>query len=150
MRLTGPARILRPNMFEHDQAGRDVLKLLASLLADLLTFQPTLGTGTILGGDIVDDSLARQACGQGFSATVARRCGRRYWFQCGPGSGRLDDLGGEEQQLGGIDGFAFFPKLLAEELFELMLEFGDEQILLAKCLRQFDDRRVGGGQVIGE
>lgn len=150
MRLTGPARILRPNMFKYDQAGRDVLKLLASLLADLLAFQPTPGTGTILGADIVEDSLARQACGQGFATTVAGRCGRRFWFPCGPGSGRLDDLGGEEEQLGRIDGFAFFPKLLAEELFELMLEFGDEQILLTKSLRQLDDRRVGGGQVIGE
>ena len=67
-----------------------------------------------------------------------------------PGCRRLDDFGGEEEQLGGVDGLALLAEPLAEELLELVLELGDEQALPAQGLGLLAELEVGGGQVVGE
>jgi hypothetical protein len=59
MGFTALAGIFRSDMLEDHEAGGNVLELLASLLADLATFETALGTGPILGSDVVDDPLSR-------------------------------------------------------------------------------------------
>lgn len=100
MGLAARARIFGSDVLEDDQAGGDVLELLAGVLADAPTLAPALGAGAILGGDVVDDLLARQArrqrfaapsrgfedvtfgSGAGASVVAASRAKRRSW----PGS----------------------------------------------------------------
>ena len=103
-------------------------------------------------GDVVDDSLAGQGRRQGL-ATVARRLrlGRRRAGRWGQGGHGLDrDLGHEEEQLSGIDRLALLAIPLAEEQFELVLEAGDEVVLLTQRLGQLADLAVGGVEVAGE
>ncbi len=65
----------------------------------------------------------RRRISSAFSDAV--RGGHRSW--------RLDGIGGEEKQLGGVGGLAI-PTNFWQELFELMLEIGDEQALLTQGL----------------
>ena len=77
--------------------------------------------------------------------------GGRRGARRGQGGHRLGrDLGHEEEQLGGIDRLALLAIPLAEEPFELVLEPGDEVILLAERLGQLADLAVGGVEVAGE
>jgi hypothetical protein len=64
--------------------------------------------------------------------------------------GLRQDLLGEEQELSGIDPLALPAVALAEELLELMLEFGVEMELLAERLQQLADELMGRLKVIGE
>ena len=56
----------------------------------------------------------------------------------------------EEQQLVGVDLLALPAVALPQELFELVLELGDEVALLPQGLRLFADLAVGGVEVVGE
>ncbi len=137
-------------MLEDHEAGGDVLELLASLLADLAAFEAALGAGPVFRGDVVDDPLARQARRQRLAAAVARGRRGRLRARGRTRCRRLGDFGGEEEQLGGVDGLALLAELLAEELLKLVLELGDELILLMNSPGQLADHRAGGGQVVGE
>ena len=66
------------------------------------------------------------------------------------GSAWAEDLLGEEQELIGVDLLALPAVALAEELFELVLELGDEMDLLPQGLHQLADLAVGGLEVVGE
>ena len=68
----------------------------------------------------------------------------------GLGLGLRQDFLGEEQELSGIDPLALPAVALAEELFELMLEFGVEMNLLAERLQQLADELMGRFEVVGE
>ena len=68
----------------------------------------------------------------------------------GSGSACRQDFLGEEQELSGVDPLALPAVALAEELFELMLEFGVEMKLLAERLQQLADELMGRLEVVGE
>ena len=71
----------------------------------------------------------------------------------GVGSGSAlpaQDFLSEEQELSGIDPLALPAIALAEELFELMLEFGVEMKLLAERLQQLADELMGRLDVVRE
>ena len=52
--LTALARVLGPYVLNHDHTGRHVLELLADLLTDLDPKRAAVGTGKLLGGDVVE------------------------------------------------------------------------------------------------
>jgi hypothetical protein len=66
------------------------------------------------------------------------------------GIGLGEDLPGEEQELGGVDPLALPAVAMAQELFELMLEFGVEVELLGERLQQLADEPMGRLEIIGE
>ena len=68
----------------------------------------------------------------------------------GVGLGLRQDFLGEEQELSGVDPLALPAVALAEELFELMLEFVVEMDLLAERLQQLADELMGRLEVVGE
>ena len=150
MSFTALAGIFRSDMLENHEAGGDVFELLAGLLADLAAFEATFGASSISGSDVVDDPLARQARRQRLAAAVARGRRGRLRIRGWPRGWRLDDFGGEEEQLGGVDGLALLAEPLAEELLELVLEPGDEHALPTQGLGLLAELEVGGGQVVGE
>jgi hypothetical protein len=139
-------------VFEHDQRPGDVLELLAGVLADRRPLAAAARAGAVGEGDVVDDPLAGQGRRQGLAA-VARGLGigRRRAARWGQGGHRLDrGLRREEEQLAGIDRLALPAIPLPEEQFELVLEAGDELVLLAERPGQLADRAVGGVEVAGE
>jgi len=151
VRDTASAGVLRSDVLEHDQAGGDVFELLADLLADRLAGVAAIGTGTLFDRHVMHDPLAGQARRQGFAAVTVglglRRglgCLRRGSHRLGPGQ----DVVREEGQLVGIDLLPLLAVALPQELLELMLELGDEVILLTKGLGQFADLAVGGIEII--
>ena len=135
--------------------GRDVFELLADLLADLATLAAALGAGTVFGAT----RRGRSACGAGSPAAACGR-GPGPWASPGPvsadggcGGRRLglgEDLLREEQELVGVDLLGLLAVALAQELFELVLELGDEVGLLPQGLGQLADLAVGGVEVVGE
>ena len=142
--LAGLAGVLGPHVLQDDQAGRDVLELLADLLADPDPHRAAVGAGELLGRDVVEDRLARQA-GRQRLAAVAILLGRAGG--AGPaapsaggvgsgaaGSGCRQDLAGEEQELGGVELLGLAAVALAQELFELVLELLVEVGLLGERL----------------
>ena len=119
-----------------------------------------IGARELFGGDVVQDRLAGQARGERLSAVALllglgrtrRERGSGIGSGCGRGLGlglRQDFLS-EEQELSGVDPLALPAVALAEELFELMLEFGVEMNLLAERLQQLADELMGRFDVVGE
>ena len=118
------------------------------------------GTGVVRGG-----RRAGPACGAGSRAAAFGR-GPSSWAGArlgggggsgtgsgcgvGLGLGLRQDFLGEEQELSGVDPLALPAVALAEELFELMLEFGVEMDLLAERLQQLADELMGRLEVVGE
>jgi hypothetical protein len=109
----------------------------------------------------VHDPLARQIRRQGLAAvTFGRRFCRRGRRGLGRGlgcrrclglrRGSFDDLRREEQELVGVEFLGLAAIELAEELFELVLEFFVEVGLLAEGRDQFADEPVGGFEVVGK
>jgi hypothetical protein len=102
----------------------------------------------------MDDPFAGQAHRQRLSAVVAGAGLRRRRFdRLKYGShwlGLGEDVLREEQELIGIDLLALLAEALPQELFELVLEPGDELALLPQSLRLFADLAVGGVEVVGE
>jgi hypothetical protein len=149
-------------VLEHDQRRRDVFELLADFLADAAAHGAAIGTRELFGGDVVQDRLAGQARGERLSAVALllglgrprreRALGDRLglWSGLGLRLGLRQDLLGEEQELSGVDPLALPAIALAEELFELMLEFGVEMNLLAERLQQLADELMGRLEVVGE
>jgi hypothetical protein len=68
----------------------------------------------------------------------------------GFGFGLRQDFLGEEQELSGVDPLALAAVTVAEELFELMLEFGVKMDLLAERLQQLADELMGRFEVAGK
>ena len=69
------------------------------------------------------------------------------------GRGRLgshgrEDLPSKEQKLGRIELLGPGAVALTEELFELVLELGDEMLLGVHRLGELADQLMGGGQVV--
>ena len=141
-------------MFEHDQAGGHVFELLADLLADRPALAAAVGAGAVFGGDVMDDPLAGQARRQGLAAVAlgpGLRLGRSGGLRCGGHRlGPGQDILCEEQELIGVDLLALLAEALPQELFELVLEPGDEVALLPQGLRLLADLAVGGVEVVGE
>ena len=152
------AGVLGPHVLQDDQAGRDVLELLADLLADPDPHRAAVGTGEPLGRDVVEDRLARQVGRQRLAAVATfpgrarrrrRRVGRRRRLG-GRGLGGRQDLAGEEQELGGVDRLGLAAVPLAEEQLELVLELLGEVRLLDERLQQLADELMAGLQVGGQ
>ena len=141
-------------MLEDDEAGRDVLELLAGLLADRPALAAALGAGAVLGGDVVDDPLAGQARRQRLAAVaVGRRLRRGRSGRLRRGSRRLglgQEVVREEQQLIGVDLLALLAVAVAQQSLELVLEPGDELGLLPQGVRLLADLAVGRVDVVGE
>ena len=116
----------------------------------------------MFGGDVVQDRLAGQARGERLSAVALllglghtrweRGLGDRLglWSGLRLGLRLRQDFLSEEQELSGIDPLALPAIALAEELFELMLEFGVEMNLLAECLQKLADELMGRLDVVWE
>jgi len=85
----------------------------------------------------------RRGCGLG------GRVGFRLRLRLRLRLGLRQDFLGEEQELSGVDPFALPAVALAEELFELMLEFRVEMDLLAERLQQLADELMGRLEVVG-
>ena len=81
---------------------------------------------------------AAGACGFGLGRCLGLRCGG------------FEDLAREEQELVGVELLGLPAVEPAEELFELVLEFGVEVGLLAEGLEQLADEPVGGLEVVGK
>src|SRR5437667_8147692 len=60
------------------------------------------------------------------------------------------DVGGEEQELVGVDLLTGSAEPLAEQSFELVLHVAEEESLLAERFEQLSDEAVAGVQVGGE
>ena len=84
------------------------------------------------------------------SARTGTRLGNRDGLWRGLGLCLCQDFLGEEQELSGVDPLTLPAVALAEELFELMLEFGVEVDLLAERLQQLADELMGRFEVVGE
>jgi hypothetical protein len=154
VRGAGPAGELGPDVLKDDEAGRDVLELLADLLTDRLTLVATVGAGAVFGSDVMDNALAGQARWQRLAAVATAvvvrvsRCGR---LSCGRHRlGLSQDVVRKEQQLIGINLLAPLAVAVSKELLKLMLEPGDEVALLAQGVRLLADLAMGGVEVVGE
>ena len=161
--LAGLAGVFGSDVLDDDQAGGDVVELLADLLAEGLPAGPTIRAGELVGGDVVHDPPAFEVRGQRLAAValapgLRRECGRRRRVLGGtrPGLGRLgrvglgEDVGGEEQELVRVDLLAGSAEPLAEGPLELMLHMADEESVLAERLEQLSDEAVTGVQVGGQ
>ena len=162
--FAGLAGVLGPHVLDDDQAGRHVLELLADLLADFDPQGAAVGTRELVGGDVVDFTLARQACGQWLAAVplllawtgrsrswrrVGRRCvGQRRGFG-GRGFVGRQDLACKEQELSGIELLGLAAITLAQELFELVLEFLVEVSLLGERLQELANELMAGLEIGG-
>jgi hypothetical protein len=141
MRGAAGTRVFRPDVFQDDQAGGDVFELLADFLADRPTLGAALRAGAVLGGDVMDDPLARQARRQGLAAVTAglrpgrRRRLRRRRHRLGLGQ----DVPSEEQELIGIDPLGLLAVAVSQELFELVLELGDDTLAGETVLARSDE-----------
>ena len=158
--LAGLAGVLGPHVLQDDQAGRNVLELLADLLADPGPHGAAVGTGKLLGGDVVENGLTRQAGGQRLAAVPLllgwarrsrsrRRVGRRVGSGGFGGRGfpGRQDLAGEEQELSGVELLGLAAITLAQELFELVLELLVEVSLLGERLQQLANELMAGLEV---
>jgi hypothetical protein len=146
------ASIFGANMLEHQKRCRHIFELLANLFTDLATFLTTLRAGTILGSDIVNDSLPRQARRQRF-ATVpfGLRRGRIGRWRLGRRRLRLgENLVGEQQELSGVDLLTLLTVTLSQELFELMLKLLIQDHLLPQRLGQLADLAMSRVDVVRE
>jgi hypothetical protein len=151
------------DMLDDDQAGGDVVELLADLLAEDLPAATTIRAGELVGGDVVHDPPAFEMRGQRLAAValasgLGRGCGcrrrviggirleRGRWGRAGLG----EDVGGEEQELIRVDLLAGSAEPPAEEPLELMLHMADEESVLAERLEQLSVEAVAGVQVGGQ
>ena len=151
------ARVLGPDVPEHDQRGRHVFELLADLLADARPLRAAVGAGPLLGRDVVHDLPAREARRQGLAAVALGSDGLAGGGAVRPrvrvralGRGGFEDLAREEQELVGVEFLGLPAVEPAEELFELVLELFVEVGLLAERREQLADEPVGGLEVVGE
>ena len=78
------------------------------------------------------------------------RFGTRLGLGCWSRVGLGENVGGEEQELVGVDRLAGSAIALAEQPFELVLHMADEEPLLAERREQLSDEAVAGVQVGGE
>jgi len=146
-------------VFDHDQRRGDVFELFTDFGADALPQGAAVGTRELFGGDVMHHRLAGQARGQGLAAVAllpglgrtrrGRRLGDRVGLRRGLGRGLRQDFLGEEPELSGVDPLGLPAVALAEELFELMLEFGVEMELLGERLQQRADELMGRLEVVG-
>ena len=155
--LAALASVLGPDVLQDDQTGRDILELLANFFADLDPHGAAVGAGKILGGDVVKNRPTWQVRWQRLAAVPTlfgwagrsrswRRVARRRGFRCRvlPGS---QDLAGEEQELSGVELLSLAAITLAQELFELVLEFLVEVSLLGERVQQFANELMAGLEI---
>ena len=152
------ASVLGADGFEDDQPGGDEFELLADFLADAGAVGAAVGASALFGRDVVQDRHSGPARRQRLTSvalllgrTRSGRRGRPYGRSgCRRRLGLLQDLPGEEQELGRVDPLPFGTVALAEELLELVLELLVEMDLLGERLQQLTDELMGRLQVVRE
>ena len=142
-------------------ATQGQIRVVRGLPADHVRTAPQSGTGSCSGGTSCRTGLRGRLAGSGFRPWPFFLGGFAPGVDSGSGSGIATGCGvgsasararisWAKAELSGVDPLALLAVALAEELFELMLEFGVEMDLLAECLQQLADELMGRFEIVWE
>ena len=153
--LAGPTGVAESDVLDDEERGRDVLQLLADLLADLDAHVAAVRAGQLLGGQFVLDPLPGQVLGEPLPpASPPPPLRLRVLRLRGLLRGILGDVFGrvvgEQAELVGIDALPPGTVLATEQLLDLMLQLLDPPLGLLDRVRLLADDLVAEVQVVGQ